>query len=202
MNLTDHAITAEQVKLLVREGEGLTMEFKERYTPRIDEDILALSDPPYYTACPNPFVRDFIAHWSAEQRGLRTEVTRTRTEENSDDLSPHHSVLIPLSPQHSVLSPHRSVGSDAGRRLGPGLHSRLAGCSLRPHQGFSQDRGPAQRSALGRLTGHPGGDEEAVRGIPGRADQGQGTRQGADRVGVSPMSNVQNLWSKEVEWRR
>lgn len=26
-----------------------------------DEDILALSDPPYYTACPNPFVGDFIA---------------------------------------------------------------------------------------------------------------------------------------------
>jgi len=26
-----------------------------------DEDILALSDPPYYTACPNPFVNDFIA---------------------------------------------------------------------------------------------------------------------------------------------
>jgi DNA modification methylase len=27
-----------------------------------DEDILALSDPPYYTACPNPFIEDFIAH--------------------------------------------------------------------------------------------------------------------------------------------
>lgn len=25
-----------------------------------DEDILALSDPPYYTACPNPFLQDFI----------------------------------------------------------------------------------------------------------------------------------------------
>ena len=25
-----------------------------------DEDILALSDPPYFTACPNPFVADFI----------------------------------------------------------------------------------------------------------------------------------------------
>ncbi len=25
-----------------------------------DEDILRLSDPPYYTACPNPFVEDFI----------------------------------------------------------------------------------------------------------------------------------------------
>ncbi len=28
-----------------------------------DEDILALSDPPYYTACPNPFVTDFIEHY-------------------------------------------------------------------------------------------------------------------------------------------
>lgn len=27
-----------------------------------DEDILALSDPPYYTACPNPFIADFIKH--------------------------------------------------------------------------------------------------------------------------------------------
>ena len=25
-----------------------------------DEDILALSDPPYYTACPNPWLNDFI----------------------------------------------------------------------------------------------------------------------------------------------
>lgn len=25
-----------------------------------DEDILALSDPPYYTACPNPFIGDFL----------------------------------------------------------------------------------------------------------------------------------------------
>lgn len=25
-----------------------------------DEDIIALSNPPYYTACPNPFIKDFI----------------------------------------------------------------------------------------------------------------------------------------------
>lgn len=25
-----------------------------------DEDIIRLSDPPYYTACPNPFIKDFI----------------------------------------------------------------------------------------------------------------------------------------------
>ena len=27
------------------------------------DDILALSDPPYYTACPNPFIADFIKHY-------------------------------------------------------------------------------------------------------------------------------------------
>jgi len=27
-----------------------------------DEDILRLSDPPYYTACPNPFLADLVAH--------------------------------------------------------------------------------------------------------------------------------------------
>jgi len=50
------------------------------------EDILNLSDPPYYTACPNPFVRDFIAHWSAEKRGLRTEQEARDTQ--SSALSP------------------------------------------------------------------------------------------------------------------
>ena len=28
-----------------------------------DEDILRMSDPPYYTACPNPFLSDFVAHY-------------------------------------------------------------------------------------------------------------------------------------------
>jgi len=28
-----------------------------------DEAILALSDPPYYTACPNPFIEDFIKYY-------------------------------------------------------------------------------------------------------------------------------------------
>ena len=28
-----------------------------------DEDILRLSDPPYYTACPNPFLAEFVEHY-------------------------------------------------------------------------------------------------------------------------------------------
>ena len=32
-----------------------------------DEDILNLSDPPYYTACPNPWINNFIAEWEAKK---------------------------------------------------------------------------------------------------------------------------------------
>jgi DNA modification methylase len=32
-----------------------------------DEDILNLSDPPYYTACPNPWVADFVAEWESQK---------------------------------------------------------------------------------------------------------------------------------------
>lgn len=37
-------ISADSVKLLIRQGEGLTVEFKERYTPRIDQDIVAFAN--------------------------------------------------------------------------------------------------------------------------------------------------------------
>lgn len=37
-----------------------------------DEDILALSDPPYYTACPNPWISTFITQWSAGKAVAQT----------------------------------------------------------------------------------------------------------------------------------
>ncbi|MCR4407609.1 MAG: hypothetical protein NUW24_11930 [Anaerolineae bacterium] len=39
-----------------------------------DEDILALSDPPYYTACPNPFLPEIIERWQRERAQLRQEL--------------------------------------------------------------------------------------------------------------------------------
>lgn len=44
MARSGHTIAPEQVKLLISEGEGLTVEFKERYTRRIDEDIVAFAN--------------------------------------------------------------------------------------------------------------------------------------------------------------
>lgn len=41
-----------------------------------DEDILNLSDPPYYTACPNPWLNDFIAEWEVEKKELEKQGKR------------------------------------------------------------------------------------------------------------------------------
>ena len=35
-----------------------------------DEDIINLSVPPYYTACPNPWLNDFITEWEKEKESL------------------------------------------------------------------------------------------------------------------------------------
>jgi len=39
-----------------------------------DDAILALSDPPYYTACPNPFLPEIIERWQAERAQIREEL--------------------------------------------------------------------------------------------------------------------------------
>jgi len=39
-----------------------------------DEAILELSDPPYYTACPNPFINEIIAQWQAERQEIRQQL--------------------------------------------------------------------------------------------------------------------------------
>ena len=33
-----------------------------------DDDIINLSDPPYYTACPNPWLNDFIKEWELQKK--------------------------------------------------------------------------------------------------------------------------------------
>lgn len=43
-----------------------------------DDDIINLSDPPYYTACPNPWLNDFIAEWEKEKEQLENEGKRKK----------------------------------------------------------------------------------------------------------------------------
>lgn len=46
----------------------------EGYPLGSDEEIIALSDPPYYTACPNPWINDFILEWNANKKNSNHSV--------------------------------------------------------------------------------------------------------------------------------
>lgn len=49
-----------------------------------DDDIINLSDPPYYTACPNPWLNDFIEEWEKEKVVLEKEGKRKASFEVSE----------------------------------------------------------------------------------------------------------------------
>ena len=44
-----------------------------------DDDIINLSDPPYYTACPNPWLDDFVKEWEEEKKALEAKKLRKAT---------------------------------------------------------------------------------------------------------------------------
>ena len=66
-----------------------------------DESILRLSDPPYYTACPNPFLREFANH------AARTEEANYKREPFSADLSGGKGhKLFKVHSYHTKVPPH------------------------------------------------------------------------------------------------
>ncbi len=50
-------------KLLAEKLKDPAFRKIEGFPQGTDEAILAMSDPPYYTACPNPFLHDFVRHY-------------------------------------------------------------------------------------------------------------------------------------------
>jgi hypothetical protein len=73
-----------------------------------DEDILALSDPPYYTACPNPFLTDFVRVHGRKHDPVRPYATE-----------PYAGPLLPSSrhPLYSFHPYHTKVPPEIIRRL-------------------------------------------------------------------------------------
>ncbi|MDR2368483.1 MAG: site-specific DNA-methyltransferase [Deltaproteobacteria bacterium] len=73
-----------------------------------DEDILRLSDPPYYTACPNPWLGYFIAEWEAlkpEHPEIYRYHHRLFTSEVREDIND----LIYKSHRHRTNMPHKEI---------------------------------------------------------------------------------------------
>ncbi|NEX82787.1 MULTISPECIES: DNA methyltransferase [Aeromonas] len=71
-----------------------------------DEDILNLSDPPYYTACPNPWIGDFVAEWEAQKPDTDEEYHR---EPFAADVSEGKTHAIYKAHSYHTKVPHLAI---------------------------------------------------------------------------------------------
>lgn len=75
-----------------------------------DEDILALSDPPYYTACPNPFIEDFINYWNIEKdNNSSSETDEYHREPFAADVSEGKNDPIYNAHSYHTKVPHKAI---------------------------------------------------------------------------------------------
>jgi DNA modification methylase len=71
-----------------------------------DEDILALSDPPYYTACPNPFIEDFIKQYG---KSYDPAIDDYRREPFAADVSEGKNDPIYNAHSYHTKVPHKAI---------------------------------------------------------------------------------------------
>lgn len=71
-----------------------------------DADILNLSDPPYYTACPNPWIGDFVAEWEAQKTHSDEEYHR---EPFAADVSEGKNDPIYNAHSYHTKVPHKAI---------------------------------------------------------------------------------------------
>lgn len=60
---SDQARREHFLQLLAEKLKDPEFRNQEGFPQGTDEAILAMSDPPYYTACPNPWLADFVEHY-------------------------------------------------------------------------------------------------------------------------------------------
>ena len=71
-----------------------------------DEDILALSDPPYYTACPNPFVENFFKYYG---KPYDPAIDDYRREPFATDVSEGKNDPIYNAHSYHTKVPHKAI---------------------------------------------------------------------------------------------
>jgi len=78
-----------------------------------DEDILALSDPPYYTACPNPFLPEIIEQWQQEREEIRQKLglkeEKYQREPFAADVSEGKNDTIYNAHSYHTKVPHKAI---------------------------------------------------------------------------------------------
>ena len=107
LGMTFESDEARRAYFLERLKEKLP-ELRQRHDFPVgeDEDILALSDPPYYTACPNPFIEDFIKHYGKPYDPVTDDYRR---EPFASDVSEGKNDPIYNAHSYHTKVPHKAI---------------------------------------------------------------------------------------------
>ena len=73
-----------------------------------DEAILSLSAPPYYTACPNPFLTEILEGWQEEQKDNRLQVEYKRDPFAADVSEGKNDPIYNAHSYHTKV-PHKAI---------------------------------------------------------------------------------------------
>jgi hypothetical protein len=73
-----------------------------------DEDIIKMSDPPYYTACPNPWLADLVAEWES-QKPCNPEGGTYHREPFAADVSEGKNDPIYSAHSYHTKVPHKAI---------------------------------------------------------------------------------------------
>lgn len=104
----DDARRAHYLKLLSEKLKDPTFRKSEGFPLATDEAILALSDPPYFTACPNPWIGDFIGEWES-QKSQDSRDSPRHCEPFASDVSEGKNDPVYNAHSYHTKVPHKAI---------------------------------------------------------------------------------------------
>ncbi len=93
------------LKLLAEKLKDPDFRNQEGFPQGTDEAILAMSDPPYYTACPNPWLEDFVKHYGRPY----TQDEEYRKEPFASDVKEGKNASVYNAHSYHTKVPHKAV---------------------------------------------------------------------------------------------
>lgn len=102
---SDEARREHFLNLLAEKLRDPVFRTQEGFPVGTDEAILAMSDPPYYTACPNPWIADFVQQFGSEYDSTASY----RSEPFVSDISEGKNDPIYNAHSYHTKVPHKAI---------------------------------------------------------------------------------------------
>ncbi len=121
MTYQPHLMEIDPDEQLSKEDKAKKAEYRQRLAEKLndpelrqiegfpigdDEEVLELSDPPYYTACPNPFIEELLDKWQEQRNIIRKWVGLDEDERGENFLRKPLSVDVSAGKYHPIYKLH------------------------------------------------------------------------------------------------